>query len=167
MAKRLLRGWCWKSLTTQQPWNGCLTKPWVRGVSKSVENGRTPEGAVATLEKLQAAGPRPRARRHPGWRPARPRGSASPGSNSGWPQLANSVGQGLQIVWLLENRETLENSFLRPLAVTCREQYRNLRMISAHDPGKLETGHAARHENICNDEMVWPLALKISQSFRC
>ena len=34
MAKRLLRVWCWKSLTTRQLWNGCSAKPWVRGVSK-------------------------------------------------------------------------------------------------------------------------------------
>src|SRR5260370_35764793 len=32
MAKRLLRVWCWKNLTTRRLWNGCLTKPWVLGV---------------------------------------------------------------------------------------------------------------------------------------
>src|SRR5262245_24099642 len=69
-------------------------------------------------------------------------------------QLANGLEQTLQIVWLAKNGEASANGFLRLLAISGGEKDRNMGMVAPHEPGKLETRHAAGHEKIGEDEIV-------------
>src|SRR5882724_11732027 len=63
-------------------------------------------------------------------------------------KLVNGSGQDLQVIRLLNDREAIVNRFLRLVAIGCREQDRDFRMMLSHDTRELQAGDAPRHKNV-------------------